>query len=115
MDIGKTLIDRLQMHTLRWLVKGPGAAWLVAGTFAFAGIGAASLNAPAGASGQQGRDTVGSSSMSMSAAGCYADPDGDGHIFCDGTVAVDKLPASFGPCSSDSDGYGRIFCRGTGN
>lgn len=115
MDTWGTLIDRLQMHTLRWLVKGPGATWLAAGTFAFAGIGAASLNTPAGASGQQGHDTVGTSSMSLSAAGCIADPDGDGHIFCDGTVAVDKLPASFGPCSSDSDGYGRIFCRGTGN
>ena len=111
MDAGKTWSDRLQIRTLRWLVRGPGAAWLIAGTFAFAGLGAAALNAPA----QQSHRIVGTSSVPVSYTGCYQDPDGDGHIFCDGTVPISQLPASFGHCYADPDGDGHIFCDGKGN
>jgi hypothetical protein len=110
MDAAKTLVDRLQMHTLRWLAKGPGSTWLIAGTLACAGFGAAALNAPAGATGQQDRGTVGTVTLPSS---CWADPDGDGHIFCDGTVPISKLPASLGYCYADPDGDGHIFCDGT--
>lgn len=113
MDAGKTWVDRLQMHTVRWLVKGPGSSWLIAGTFAFAGFGAAALNAPAGAPAQQAPVTVGTSSDPAS-YGCYRDSDGDGHIFCDGSVAISSLPASFGYCYADPDGDGHIFCDGNG-
>jgi hypothetical protein len=51
----------------------------------------------------------------MSAYGCYNDPDGDGHIFCDGSVAISKLPASYGPCYTQDYGDTQIFCRGTGD
>ena len=46
--------------------------------------------------------------------GFRLDPDGDGHIFCDGSVAISKLPASYGSCHESSYGDVEIRCKGTG-
>ena len=50
----------------------------------------------------------------MSTYGCYNDPDGDGHIFCDGSTPISQLPASYGDCHADPYVGLRIVCRGTG-
>jgi hypothetical protein len=113
MEIVKSWVDRLQMHTLRWLVRKPGPTWLMVGTLAFSGFAAAALNAPPAAPGPQPAP-AGSQTL-LSSYGCYSDPDGDGHIFCDGSVAISKLPASFGYCFTDQDGDGRIICEGSGH
>jgi hypothetical protein len=114
MDAWKSLGDRLQLHTLRWLGKGQASAWLIAGTFVFAGFSAAALNAPAGTASHQDQGMVGTSSMPAAYPGCYADPDGDGHIFCDGSVQIANLPPSFGYCFAAPDGDNRVICEGTG-
>jgi hypothetical protein len=112
MDAWKNLVDRLQLHTVRWLGKGPGSSWLVAGTLVFAGFGAAALSAPAVTSTHQDRVIVSTGSLPVSYPGCYADPDGDGHIFCDGSVTISNLPSSFGYCFVDVDGYHSVVCEG---
>ncbi len=113
----KTLLDRLQTSALVWLARGHVSSWVVAGALATAGISAAALSGAPGSPAPQSNPTSGSPMQSLSSYGCYNDPDGDGHIFCDGSVGLSQLPASFGFCYDHSDygyGYGRIFCTGTG-
>ena len=107
MFTAQSLASGIQGYIARWLVKGPGANLVIAGTFAFAGLGAAALNAP-----PEPRETgdIGISTLSVMYPGCYADPDGDGHIFCDSNVTISNLPASCGTCSYDYDGG--VFCDG---
>ena len=102
----KALAVGIRGHVVRWLVKGPGASWVVAGTLAFAGLSAAALNAPTAHT----ENGVGTATMQVTYTGCWADPDGDGHIFCDSSVSISSLPASFGDCSNGYDG--NVFCDG---
>jgi hypothetical protein len=108
MYTAKALAEGIQGHVVRWLVKGPGASWVVAGTMAFAGLSAAALNAPA--THPDSSYGTSSSTMQVTYSGCWSDPDGDGHIFCDSSVSISNLPASFGDCSNGYDG--NIFCDG---
>jgi len=107
-------VKHLEMHTLRWLVKGPGSSWLIAGTFAVAGFGAATLNAPSNAAGAQNVSPISGVLVPDYSGLCHPDPDGDGHIFCDSSVVISQLPASYGHCFADTDGDGRVFCDGQG-
>jgi hypothetical protein len=113
MDIWKNFVDHLRLQTLRWLGKGSGSSWLLAGTLACAGFGAAGLSGAPGTVSPQDRGTVGTLNLPVSYPGCYADPDGDGHIFCAGSVTISNLPKSFGFCFADPDGDHGIICAGT--
>ena len=114
MAAGKSWLNRLETRTLVWLARGRTSSWVIVGVLAAAGLGASALSAQPGASAAQGQAIVGSA-LPVSAYGCINDPDGDGHIFCDGSVAISKLPASFGYCESQDFEGTRIFCRGTGD
>ena len=52
MYVGKSLISGIQQHTVRFLLRGHGSSWILAGTLAVAGLGAATLNRPASAPAQ---------------------------------------------------------------
>jgi hypothetical protein len=110
----KSWLSRLEMRTLVWLARGRSSSCVIVGTLVAAGLGAAALGSQPSASGQQGQQNVVSSALPMSAYGCYNDPDGDGHIWCDGSVAISKLPASYGQCHTSQYGPDAIMCRGTG-
>ncbi len=110
----KSWLARLETRTLVWLAKGRTSSWVIVGILATSGLGAAALSSQSGASGQ-GRPVVAPTTLDVSAYGCINDPDGDGHIFCDGSVDISKLPASFGPCMTQDYQGTRIFCRGTGD
>jgi len=109
----KSWLSRLETRTLVWLAKGRTSSWVIIGVLAASGLGAA-LSTQSGAAGQ-GQPVVAPSTLPVSAYGCINDPDGDGHIFCDGSVAISKLPASFGPCMTQDFEGTRIFCRGAGD
>ncbi len=111
----KSLLGRLETRTLVWLAEGRASSWVIVGVLAASGLGAAALSSQPSASAQQGQPVVGSSTLPLSSYGCINDPDGDGHIFCDGSVAISKLPVSFGQCFSQDYQGTRIFCRGTGD
>jgi hypothetical protein len=112
----KRLLKDMETRTLVWLARGRTSSFVIVGTLAAAGLGAAALSAQPSTSAQQKEPVVSSATLSMSAYGCYNDPDGDGHIFCDGSVPITKLPASYGQCRVRSyyEAGSRIICRGTG-
>jgi len=110
----KSWLNHLETRTLVWLAKGRTPSWVIVGVLASSGLGAAALSSRPAASGQ-GQPVVAPSTLPVSAYGCINDPDGDGHIFCDGSVDISKLPASFGPCMTQYFEGTRIFCRGAGN
>jgi hypothetical protein len=110
----KSWLRRLETRTLVWLAKGRTSSWVIVGVLATSGLGAAALSSQSTVSGQ-GQPVVAPSTLPVSAYGCINDPDGDGHIFCDGSVNISKLPASFGPCMTQDFEGTRIFCRGTGD
>ena len=109
----KRWLKCVETRTLVWLAKGRTSSFVIVGILAASGLGAAALSGQSSTSAQQGQPVV-SSALPMSAYGCYNDPDGDGHIFCDGSVAISKLPASYGPCHEDAYGGVEIRCKGTG-
>ncbi|HVC81639.1 MAG TPA: hypothetical protein VNL35_14195 [Chloroflexota bacterium] len=112
MSAVKCWLKRVETRTLVWLAKSRGSSLVIAGTLAAAGLGTGVLSTHP--SSVQQRAPSAAATLPLSAYGCYRDPDGDGHIFCDGSVAITKLPASFGQCNMDEDGSNQIFCRGTG-
>ncbi len=114
MAVVKSWLSRLETRTLVWLARGRTSSCVIVGTLVAAGLGVAALSSQPSASGQQVQSHVGSSALPMSAYGCYNDPDGDGHIFCDGSVPVSQLPASYGECHTSQYGPAAIMCRGTG-
>ena len=109
----RRLLKALETRTLVWLARSRVSSLGIVGTLVVAGLAFAALGAQSSTSARQGHSVV-TSTQPLSAYGCYNDPDGDGHIFCDGSVAIAKLPASFGQCHTDEDDNGRIMCRGTG-
>jgi hypothetical protein len=112
MYVRKALVAGMQKLTVRCFLKGPGSSLMIAGTLALAGLGAAALNSPAGASVQLDRGTVAPSNL-PSAYGCFNDPDGDGTIKCGSSVLISKLPAAWGNCRADLYGDGLTVCDGT--
>jgi hypothetical protein len=54
----------------------------------------------------------GAPSVLPSAYGCFNDPDGDGTIKCDSSVAIATLPAAWGQCFADLYGDGLTVCDG---
>jgi len=108
-------LKELEIRTLVWLAKSRLSSAVMVGALAAASLGFAAL------AGQTTTSAHGHPSPSatppLSAYGCYNDPDGDGHLFCDGSVGTDSLPASYGPCGMRSYFYdgGPIICQGTGS
>jgi len=110
MSAVKYWLKRVETCTLVWLARSRVSSLVIAGTLAAAGLSTGVLSTHSSSVQHAGTTTT----LPLSAYGCNSDPDGDGHIFCDGSVAITKLPASFGQCSMDEDGSNQIFCRGTG-
>ena len=112
MYVQKALVAGIQKLTVRFLLKGPGSSVLLAGTLALAGLGAAALTRPAGASVPLDHP-AGAPSNPPSAYGCFNDPDGDGTIKCGSSVLIARLPASWGQCRANVYGDGLTVCEGT--
>jgi hypothetical protein len=110
----KRLLKDMETRMLVWLARSRMSSVMIVGTLAAAGLGAAALSAQPTTSAQQKEAVVSSSVQPMSAYGCHNDPDGDGHIFCDGSTPISQLPASYGQCHVREYGYVQIMCRGTG-
>jgi len=110
----KRLLKDMETRILVWLARSRMSSVMIVGTLAAAGLGAAALSAQSTTSAQQKEPVVSSAVQPMSAYGCYNDPDGDGHIFCDGSTPISQLPASYGRCHVSEYGYVQIRCRGTG-
>jgi predicted lipoprotein with Yx(FWY)xxD motif len=108
----KNWLHRVETRTLVWLARGRTSSCVIVGTMVAASLGLASLSTQPSTA--QQKEQVVTSPLPMSSYGCYNDPDGDGHILCDGSVAITKLPASYGQCQTDEDGDMQIICRGTG-
>jgi hypothetical protein len=85
---------------------------VLAGTLALAGFGAAALTSPASAFGPQQHPASVPSTL-PSAYGCFNDPDGDGTIKCDSSIAITTLPAAWGQCYANLYGDGLTVCDGT--
>lgn len=109
----KRWLKRVETRTLVWLARSRISSFVMVGTLAAAGLGVAALGGQSTTIAQQGQSTIGSAIMPLSTYGCSSDPDGDGHIFCDSSVAISSLPASFGQCHADEDGDMLIICRGS--
>ena len=107
------LLKRVETRALVRLGRGHTSSCVIVGTLVGAGLGAAVLNAQPSTAAQQKAIST-SATLPLSAYGCYNDPDGDGHIFCDGSVSISLLPASYGACHSRPDDGIAIMCRGTG-
>jgi hypothetical protein len=114
MYIRNALFAGMKQHTIRFFLKGPGPSVLLAGTLAAAGLGAAALNQPAGASVPQDQGVVVPASL-PSSFDCFNDPDGDGTIKCPSSVPISQLPTTWGTCQPDLYGDGLTVCEGTGN
>jgi len=112
MYVGKSLISGIQQHTVRFLLRGHGSSWILAGTLAVAGLGAATLNRPASAPAQPDHSIVAPSTL-PSAYNCFNDPDGDGTIKCPSSVPISSLPAAWGNCVADLYGDELTVCDGT--
>jgi hypothetical protein len=102
----------LQKFTVRFFLKGPGSAVVLAGTLALAGFGAAAAMPSAGAPAQP-QSPAGWSSTLPSAYECFNDPDGDGTIKCGSSVKITSLPAAWGHCVANLYGDGLTVCDGT--
>lgn len=99
---------RIRLHIARWLVTGPGASVIVAGTLAFAGLGAGALSSGAGDRDQQSPG-VGREVPAYPSAHCHADPESNGGITC----YLDAGQLSLYPgadCQPDPDGDGHFLC-----
>jgi hypothetical protein len=112
MYVRKALVTGMQKLSVRFFLKGPGSSVLLAGTLALAGVGAAALTRPVGASVPLERP-AGAPSTLPSAYGCFNDPDGDGTIKCDSSVVIAKLPVAWGRCVANLYGDGLTVCDGT--
>jgi hypothetical protein len=112
----KRLLKDMETRTLVWLARSRMSSVVIVGTLAAAGLGVTTLSAQPSTAVRQKEPVVSSSVQPMSAYGCYNDPDGDGHIFCDGSVPISQLPASYGQCWGRSyyEAGSPIICRGTG-
>ena len=111
----KHVLKDMETRTLVWLAKSRMSSVVMVGILAAAGLGTAALDGQA-TTPAHGQPST-SATLPMGAYGCYNDPDGDGHLFCDGSVGTDYLPASYGQCGMRSyfeDG-GPIICQGTGS
>jgi hypothetical protein len=106
----KTWFHRVETRALVWLAKGRTSSWVMASTLVAVSVGTAALSSQPGAA----QPRAGSSTLPLAAYGCLHDPDGDGHIFCDGSVGMARLPASYGQCVLAQFGPVPILCRGTG-
>jgi hypothetical protein len=111
----KRLLKEMETRTFVWLARSRMSSLMIVGTLAAAGLGAAALGGQSSTPGTLGQALITPSTQPISAYGCNNDPDGDGHIFCDGSVAIAQLPASFGHCHADPYVGLRIVCRGTGD
>jgi hypothetical protein len=111
----KRLLKGVETRTLVWLAKSRMSSLVIVGTLAVAGFSTAALGGQSSTPAQHMQPHT-SATLPLSAYGCYNDPDGDGHIFCDGTVAITALPASFGQCRARAyyEAGSPIVCRGTG-
>ncbi|HXT37258.1 MAG TPA: hypothetical protein VN837_16920 [Chloroflexota bacterium] len=112
MSAVKRLLKGVETRMLVWLARSRASSLVIVGALVAATLGLGVLSTQPSSAQQKGPSAT--TTLPMSAYGCYNDPDGDGHIFCDGSVGISKLPASFGECSMDEDGGTQIFCRGTG-
>src|SRR5512146_2566188 len=109
------LLNEMETCTLVWLARSRMSSVVIVGTLAVAGLGAGVLGGQA-TTPSHGQPST-SATLPISTYGCYSDPDGTGHILCDGSVGTDYLPASYGWCGMRSyfeDG-GPIICQGTGS
>ena len=109
----KRLLKGVETRTLVWLARSRMSSLVIVGTLAVAGFAAAALGGQSSTPAQRMQPNT-SASLPLSAYGCYNDPDGDGHIFCDGSTPISQLPASYGKCHADPYVGLRIVCRGTG-
>lgn len=116
MDTGSTWVERMRLRLARWLVKGPASPLIVTGTLALATLGGAALSAGPGHAQPVPQNVIAPTDQTAPAypAGCYADPDGDGTIKCDGSMSISSLPASLGHCWTDQDfdSSSLIICDG---
>jgi len=108
----KRLLTDVETRTLVWLARGRASSLVIVGTVATASLGFAALGAQATTPTRHTQPAT-AATLPLSAYGCAKDTDGDGHIFCDGSVAITKLPASFGSCETDAYDGSRIYCDGT--
>jgi hypothetical protein len=109
----RRLLKEMETRTLVWLAKSRMSSVVIVGTLAVAGLGAGTLSVQSRTAVPHMQPNT-SATPPLSAYGCYNDPDGDGHIFCDGTVAIAQLPASFGQCQVAEFDNVQIVCKGTG-
>ncbi len=112
----KRWLKRVETRTLVWLARSRVSSFVIVGTLAAAGLGVAAVGGQLSTEAQKSAPVISSSpaTLPLSTYGCYNDPDGDGHIFCDGSVPAAQLPASFGHCHTDEDGDVQIKCSGAG-
>ena len=110
------VLKGVETRTLVWLARGRTSSLVLVGTLAAAGLGFAALDAQSSTVAPHMQPTT-AATLPPSAYGCYHDPDGDGTLFCDGSVGTDSLPASYGQCGMRSYFYdgGPIICQGTGS
>ena len=112
MYVRHALVGGMQKLTVRFFLKGPGSSVLLAGTLALAGLGAAALKQPAGASVPLA-PSAGAPSTLPAAYGCFNDPDGDGTIKCGSSVSIAALPVAWGQCHANLYGDGLTVCDGS--
>jgi hypothetical protein len=104
-----------EQHTLVWLARSRASSFVIVGTLAAAGLGAAAVSGQSSATAaHQPRYILTIIPMQpMAFYGCSPDPDSDGHSFCDGSTPIAQLPASFGQCLARPyyEAGSRIICR----
>jgi hypothetical protein len=112
MGIMKCWLKRVETRTLVWLVRSRLSSFVLIGILAAAGLGSAVLSRPSTSGTRYVLLMITPSTQQLTMAGCYNDPDGDGHLFCDGSVGTEYLPAAIGPCRIQRYNPVPIICRG---
>lgn len=105
-------LKRVEVHTLVWLIRSPISSFMLVGILAATGLGAAVLSRPSTSGTRYVLTMITPSAAQLAMDGCYNDPDGDGHLFCDGSVGTEYLPAAIGPCRIQRYNPVPIICRG---
>jgi hypothetical protein len=109
MGIREKLVGRLEIGLARVLAPRAASPLILAGTLAFAGLGAAAMN-PVTAQ-QAQRSVVPAPTLLLNSPHtfCHPDSDGDGHTVCHVLASQVNTVPNMG-CYDDPDGDGTSIC-----
>ncbi len=109
MGIGTKLVGRLETQVARVLATKPATPFILVGTMAVAGIGAAAMNPTMAHQAPSSMARASTLLLTSPHTFCYSDPDGDGHTICHILASQVSTIPNLG-CSADPDGDGTAIC-----